>query len=88
MTVKSFGLSVDEREALALVVDTKLQWDAITKNIQALCDEAEHKVLRYSLEQGHQGLAHEKARCEGALRLQSDFITSARAIAKKELERK
>lgn len=86
-TVKSFGLSVSEREDLALFVDHPA-WAAAMKLLGALKEEEEQKVLTYALDRGADGLVHEKARSEGAQRLAHNFESCARAIAKKEFSRK
>ena len=82
-SVKTFGLTQEEREALAIIYDTEEQREALLKLLKGIQDAIADEVLTYNLDK----LVHRKARSEGAHKLVRDFEMAFIHIAKKELQK-
>ena len=67
-----FKLSQDEREALIDVLKSD-GWSPLLKCIEQLVQRQEELLLSYDLGNGADRLIHEKARVEGARRVQADI---------------
>ena len=84
MQTKHMKLTQEEREELALLVDSSGGWEAVKNVLNHLVVELERRVLTYPLREGPQELVHAKARAEGGAHLARELIYAVEAIAAKE----
>lgn len=65
----NFEIDSEMPESLKDLVESDT-WKALLNKIDGLASNIEKNVLKYSLSNGAEGLAYEKARAEGARQLQ------------------